>query len=411
MPLPEGELRLLSAAGYDLEGELGRGTSGVVYLARQPALDRLVAVKRVSLAGISETTRRRADAEVAALVRLESSGVVRLMDAIRTEGAVILLMEYVDGPTLRQLLRGRTEPLPIPCALAIVESLAGTLAHVASAGIVHRDVKPENVFLTREGRVKLGDFGVARDVLPSDPLGRLTRPGSIVGTPQYLSPEQAEGGEAGPPADVYGLGVVTYELFTGRVPFAYEGNLLALLAAQATVDPPDPCGLRPELPAALGAANLAALEKDPARRPESAAAFWDRLEAAARESWPQWRGEADLSALVGSYARVTPRPVPLGTIEEYDGNTVEAQPAVGVAGLPAPAPAPAPAPTEPAPPEPLVVSLARLPATGVATTEVPNRSGAPSLLRRPRPGLIVWGLLVLIFLAAVAAAFLIARAV
>ena len=268
--------------GYVIGHEIGRGASGVVYIARQELLDRRVALKRVPDDGAAH----RLDREVAALVALEHPGVVRLMDVVRRPGEVWFVMEYVDGPTLRQIVD--TGPLPVPEALRILEQLSAVLDFVASRGIVHRDLKPGNVFITSGGRAKVGDFGIA--LLGGDAGARVTRPGTVVGTPAYLSPEQARGqGEPTAASDLYSLGVIAYELLAGRVPFRRPGNVLALLAAQETEPPPPPSGFRPELAGAVESALLAPLAKDPDKRPASAGEFFAQLSRAADRTWPGWR--------------------------------------------------------------------------------------------------------------------------
>jgi predicted Ser/Thr protein kinase len=313
MTIAAKELDRLREAGYVVEDEIGRGASGVVYLATQQLLARRVALKRVGFdPAAGETVRRRLDTEVAALVALEHPGVVRLMDVQRYPGALWFVMEYVNGPSLRQVLDSTTSGVRPPEALRILEELTGVLDHLASRGIVHRDLKPANVFLTADGRTKVGDFGIALVHAPegtADALGRLTQPGVVIGTPAYLSPEQAGGrDELGSASDLYSLGVMAYELLVGRVPFSSPGNVLALLAAQETEPPPAPRSIRPELSRAVEAALLGPLAKAPSDRPPSAGAFWSQLELAAEEAWPRWRASADTVALSGRLARGS-RPV------------------------------------------------------------------------------------------------------
>jgi len=195
---------VLARFGLVVEGELGRGASGVVYLARQPVLERYVAVKWIAFDQFAEQSLHRLDVEVAALVQLEHPGIVRLMDVVRDADGVWLVMEYVSGPTLRTVLDMRPAGLAPADAMAILEGLSAALDHVSRRGIVHRDVKPGNVFLTVDGRCKLADFGIASlspttEGAVSDP-GRLTRPGTVLGTPAYMSPEQA-GGLVGLPSE------------------------------------------------------------------------------------------------------------------------------------------------------------------------------------------------------------------
>ena len=282
MNLDPAERAGLTSAGYLIEEEIGRGASGVVYLAHQELIDRRVALKRVP----DDGTARRLDREVAALVALEHPGVVRLMDVVRQPGSVWFVMEYVDGPTLRQVLDAG--PLSVPDALGILEQLSVVLDFVAGRRIVHRDLKPGNVFVTSGGRAKIGDFGVA--LVGDAASARVTRPGTVVGTPAYLSPEQA-GAWSEPTAasDLYSLGVIAYELLAGQVPFRRRGNVLALLAAQEAEPPPLPSEFRAALAGSVDSALLGPLAKDPKKRPPSAGEFFSELSRAVDETWPGWR--------------------------------------------------------------------------------------------------------------------------
>lgn len=310
MPVDSEEEALLADAGIEVQGEIGRGASGVVYRGRHLLLDRPLALKRVVCDELEDTLAlRRLEVEISVLVGLRHPGIVRLMDVKCIGRAMWLVMEYVDGPTLRDVLTRRAGHLATADSLAILEQLCAALDHVAKQDVVHRDIKPANVFLSRRGRCKVGDFGIAlsacaaRSETTEDESGgdtRATRPGTVLGTPSYLSPEQAAGREATPASDVYSLGVLAYELLVGRVPFPFTGNLLGMLAAQVRDMPPSPRSLRPEIDTEVEAVLLWPLEKEPLRRPESADAFWERMETVARSACPRWREEADLEALVAT---------------------------------------------------------------------------------------------------------------
>lgn len=306
---------LLAEAGYEFQEEIGRGASGIVYRARQVLLDRVVALKRITSGGESDpVTTHRIEVEVAALVRLEHPLVVRVFDVVTLPGEVWIVMENVDGLTLSSVLERRERPLDPPDALAVIESLARGLSHVAGAGIVHRDLKPANVFVTYDGRVKIADFGVASlraKVEPpaaaggtSDNTARWTRPGTILGTPAYLAPEQAAGrSDVDSRADLYSLGVIAFELFAGRVPFVYHGNLFALLAAHQSGEIPRLRDFRQDLPAEIEPVVRKALGKRACDRQVSAEAFWVELDQAATRAWPSWRATCDLAGLAASSRR------------------------------------------------------------------------------------------------------------
>jgi predicted Ser/Thr protein kinase len=297
--VPSEDVARLARAGYTLEGEIGRGATSVVYLARQDLLDRRVALKRVGLAPEDgEGPRRRFEAEVAALIALDHPGVVRLMDVLRYGESAWFVMEYVAGPTLKRVL-DLSGGVSTANGVAVVGQLAEVLDYLADRGVVHRDLKPANVLLTQNGRVKVGDLGIA----VTDTNARLTRPGVVVGTPAYLSPEQASGrSDPSPASDLYSLGVIAYELIVGRVPFLYSGNILALLAAQESEPPPDPKSLLPQLPEEMAAALLAPLAKEPRERPITAREYRWQLERAADAAWPGWRLDVDTAQLAQRFS-------------------------------------------------------------------------------------------------------------
>ena len=217
---------------YRIERPLGRGGMARVDLARDVELDRLVAVKVLSetLAGDAEL-RERFVREGRLAARLAHPNVVVVLDAGEDDGLPFIVMEYVDGETLADLVR-REGALPSERAVGLaVQALAG-LEHAHAAGLVHRDVKPGNLLLRQDGQLKIGDFGIARAV----ELSGLTEAGTILGTAAYLAPEQARGEEVGPAADVYALAAVLYELLTGRPPreVASLGELAEAVAAPIT---------------------------------------------------------------------------------------------------------------------------------------------------------------------------------
>jgi len=199
---------------------LGRGGMGVVYKARQPQLDRPVALKillrRHSDGGRDNAFAERFAREARALARLNHPNIVAVYDYGQAGGYAFLLMEYVDGLSLRQLLqRGN---LPPEEALGILPQVCAALQFAHQQGVIHRDIKPENILLDKQGRVKIGDFGIAKMAGPAQPAG-LTSAQQVIGTPHYMAPEQVENPQTvDHRADIYSLGVVFYEMLTGELP-------------------------------------------------------------------------------------------------------------------------------------------------------------------------------------------------
>ncbi|MEX1362934.1 MAG: serine/threonine-protein kinase [Nannocystaceae bacterium] len=215
----EGEIDLgqFLCACPDLEllGCLGRGGMGVVYRARQVRLDRDVAVKLMSpQLGRDPEFARRFEREAKALARLDHPGIVRVHDFGQAAGVHYLVMELVDGPDLRELI---VQGLGDVQAAQIVDQLCDALAYAHEQGVVHRDIKPENVLLDRRGRVKVADFGLAK--LQAEPRGGATRTRRVMGTPQYMAPEQmSDPGSVDHRSDIFAIGVVFYEMLTGQLP-------------------------------------------------------------------------------------------------------------------------------------------------------------------------------------------------
>ncbi|HMC78162.1 MAG TPA: serine/threonine-protein kinase, partial [Vicinamibacterales bacterium] len=235
---------------YEVLAALGAGGMGEVYQARDTRLDRLVAVKVLSPAvAMSSDARERFDREARAISRLAHPHVCALFDVGREGDTSYLVMELLDGETLKALVaRG---PLPMPEVLRIGGEIAEALAAAAREGITHRDLKPGNVMLTRSG-VKLLDFGLAKTLAPAGPISHaaelptaaeLTAPGMWLGTAPYMAPEQCDGRPVDGRSDVFALGAVLYEMATGRRAFAGDTNA-AIASSILRVDPPAPSSVR-----------------------------------------------------------------------------------------------------------------------------------------------------------------------
>lgn len=259
---------------FEILRELGRGGMGAVYLAQQRAPRRLVALKRIGQAS-SPAARERFRLEADALARLQHPGIAAIHGVERdTGGDPFLVIEYVDGRPLHAF----AAPLEPGEKLQLLAAIADAVEHAHSRGVIHRDLKPGNLLVTAGGQPKVLDFGIAR-LAAVDGRDALTQEGVLLGTPAYMSPEQASGsGELGPASDVYSLGVIGYELLAGCLPVSVSG-LPALLAVRAIAEQ-EPTPLSRVVPALKGDIDSifrTALAKDAADRYPNAAAFADDL--------------------------------------------------------------------------------------------------------------------------------------
>ncbi len=272
---PGGQAPDRAIPGYEILGELGRGGMGVVFKARQVALGRVVALKMVlhgDLAGSAELARFQGEARAAA--RLAHPNIAQVYDVGEHRGLPFFSLEFVAGGTLADRLR--EGPLAPRRAAALVATLARAVQAAHDAGVVHRDLKPANVLLAEDGTPKITDFGLARRL---DGETGLTATGAVMGTPAYMAPEQASGQAktAGPPADVWALGVILYECLTGRVPFTGLTPLDTLMQVLSRAPAP-PSRVRPGLAEDLDTICMRCLNKAPEERYPSAAALADDLE-------------------------------------------------------------------------------------------------------------------------------------
>jgi serine/threonine-protein kinase len=263
-----------AVAGYDILGLLGRGGMGVVYKARHQKLKRLVALKMVlagAHAGPQELGRFFIEAE--AIAQLQHPNIVQVYEIGEQDGLPYLALEFVDGGSLNARLDGK--PVPARDAARLAETLARAMGYAHLHGVVHRDLKPANVLVTADGQPKITDFGLAKR-LEGD--SGQTKSGTLMGTPAYMAPEQARGDikVVGPLADVYSLGVILYQMLTGRTPFIGT-SVIDTLHQVEHLEPVPPSRLQPSVPADLETVTLKCLQKDPGKRYASADALADDL--------------------------------------------------------------------------------------------------------------------------------------
>lgn len=273
---------------YELRGELGRGAMARVWRAWDPALAREVAIKeplfdqRLPRETLDEMARRFV-AEGKASARLKHPNIVDVYATDVWDGRPAIVMELVEGATLSNLLA--KGPLPMGDALLLLDQLLDAVWYAHQHGVVHRDIKPDNIFVTATGRVKLADFGIAH--IDDAGVTRLTVAGSVLGTPGYMSPEQALGNPIDARSDLFSIGVVAYEMLTGENPFTSGASSAATLLYRIVHEPAPNLKMRlPDVPDGVAHAIMASLEKNPDDRPVSADAFRRMLrEAVASEAY------------------------------------------------------------------------------------------------------------------------------
>jgi eukaryotic-like serine/threonine-protein kinase len=246
---------------YEILDKLGEGAMGVVYRARDPALNRVVALKMLSAElGGEEEIHQRFQREAEAIGRLSHPTIVTVYDLGQAEGQLYMAMELLEGDDLRKLMERRVD-IPLPDRVRIMLQIAEGLSYAHSRDVVHRDVKPANLIVTTRGRIKILDFGLARVASQSN----ITRRGVILGTPDYMSPEQAMGRSVTHRSDQFAAGAVFYEFLTGSKPF--RGKTLHSVLYQILSEEPEPMlTLNPGLPARLAAVVHGMMRKDPERR-------------------------------------------------------------------------------------------------------------------------------------------------
>jgi len=264
---------------YELLEEVGRGGMGVVYKARQKALDRTVAVKMILATHLASPEHiRRFQVEAWAAARLRHSNITQIHDVGQQHGQHYFTMEYIEGESLAQ--RIARQRLSFDAIVRLLSVVARAVDHLHAQGVVHRDLKPSNILLDRDDQPYVTDFGLAKVFVAGS---EATTTGVIAGTPSYMAPEQASGhsSEVGPASDIYSLGAILFELLTGEPPFRRENPLDTVLDILGR-EPRYPRQLNPRVPHGLELICLKCLAKSPADRYRSAAALADDLERFAR---------------------------------------------------------------------------------------------------------------------------------
>lgn len=353
--------------GFVVEGWIGQGASGVVYRARRASTGGLVSLKVLDAGLASDPGFVGAfRGEAAMMAGIDSPHCVRFFELVEDGPLVAIASELVDGASLKAVLE-RHGRLNAPQVLAVLSGALSGLAALHAAGIVHRDIKPANILVDRAGVSKLADFGLARPVSSLASSGR-----SPVGSPAYMSPEQARGAAVGPPSDIYACAAMLFELLTDRLPFE-AGNLDELLHANQHAPVPDPRAHTQAISEPMAQLIIEGLAKNPADRPPDADVFLARLEQIAETDHPDWTRTAGLAGLVTStLAGLTElaQAVSGGTIATTTATAGTADAAVTAAGTditgpPTPAHTTATTTTESA-------TTARTPGQSIPTREPPN---------------------------------------
>jgi eukaryotic-like serine/threonine-protein kinase len=309
---PDGEAELATVQRYQIVRSIGRGGMGQVYLARDPRLDRPVALKLLPRAlSADPAANRRFVEEARAASSLDHPHIATVYEIGETDDErLFIAMAYYEGPTLRQRLA--EGPLAVADGLEIAAQVADGLAAAHARGIVHRDIKPENLVFGPQGAIKILDFGVAKVASAA-----MTRTGATLGTVAYMSPEQTRGGRVDARSDLWSVGVVLYEMLTGQRPFRGDGTEAVIFGIRN--DAPEPVAvLRPGVPAALAALVERCLEKEPERRFASAAALRDALRDALRGEGVESAGVAT-AAPAAPVGRARPRRAGVGAGRRRDG--------------------------------------------------------------------------------------------
>ena len=306
-------LRQATLGDYDVQAELGRGGMASVFLAHDIALDRKVAVKVMSpalLTGEGMAERFKREARTAA--SLSHPNIIPIYAVKQSAHLLFFVMKFIEGRALDSVIK-EVGPLPVPLVQAILHHVGDALGYAHRRGVIHRDIKPANIMVDGDGHTIVTDFGIAKVVEAKG----LTMTGATVGTPAYMSPEQCAARDVAGASDQYSLGIVAYEMLTGKPPFEAE-TLVGLLYAQCHAPPPPIAQARPDLPPRIGAAVMRMLEKEPGKRFSSVEEAVKALGGTPMDLDDPRREEMKLLAKKGTAAELQQRvktpasPVPAG---------------------------------------------------------------------------------------------------
>jgi serine/threonine protein kinase len=356
---------------YEILREVGRGGMAMVYLARQSDLDRFVALKELGAFHASDPSfAQRFLRESRVAGSLSHPNIVTVHDYFEHDGTPYIAMEYVERGSLRPYVGHMT----FAQISGVLEGLLAGLTHAESHGIVHRDLKPENLMVTADGRVKVADFGIAKATTRMQTGAFLTATGTTVGTPTYMAPEQAMAQDIGPWTDLYSVGCMAFELFTGNVPFHDSDAPMAILLRHVNEPIPAVKSIVPEVDQRVSDWIQQLLVKDPTQRTQNAQDAWDDFEEIVLAlHGPRWRREARLVERVTESHDAKPlTPAPFqGTTagepgsEEFKSFAWGAPAGDTGAGSAPPMYTPPPSASAPAPPEPVVGPPTPLPSSAI----------------------------------------------
>lgn len=309
---------------YRIQSVLGQGAMGIVYQAYDPDIDRLVAIKTIRSSlldgDLGEELLRRFRTEVKAAGKISHPAVVSIYEFEQQQDTPYFVMEYVDGRDLKTRLKSQ-EIFTLERASEIIIAVLEGLDYIHDFDIIHRDIKPANIFITESGHVKIADFGIAR-IDDSD----MTQVGSVLGTPSYMSPEQCQGATLDCRSDLFSVGVVFYELITGKKPF-YADQSAAIIHNVINNPPVPPQEYFAELPDGYQRIIETALHKEPAKRFQTARAFHDELERCLRDVKADNSGVQDATAITTLFAKDVQEAIRLADSKDTEqwGNSAAAE--------------------------------------------------------------------------------------